>query len=112
MERLMVPCWRIWYHRNHWVHDHKLLDVEGVLGWAFFLACNYQEANSKIGGAVGISPLSVSSTVFLSEPTWSPLPIGVFKLNMDDRLRFSECRMGFGAVIRDHNGTCIASIAS
>lgn len=41
--------------------------------------------------------------------TWWPPPLGVLKLNFDGSYIREEHRVGFGCVIRDHDGTVIRS---
>ncbi|XP_062112629.1 uncharacterized protein LOC133823795 [Humulus lupulus] len=47
VEEFLVLCWRIWYRRNQFVHDNKLLDDDMVGPWALNFLWRYQEAQNQ-----------------------------------------------------------------
>ncbi|KAK2665216.1 hypothetical protein Ddye_003790 [Dipteronia dyeriana] len=100
-ELLCVTWWCIWFRRNNFVHSSILLLVNDLLEWVVKFLRDFQLANVKEESVHHPNYGIVS---------WSPSPIGYFKINTDATLSFSDKISGIGVVIRDSGGRVMACL--
>ena len=82
------------------------------MDWASDFLGRYKDANtSRPSPFCSNVPLPGASATGVPSVGWIALPPGCVKLNVDAGVATELCRIGCGAVIRDHLGTCLASAA-
>ncbi|KAL5806465.1 hypothetical protein ACOSQ4_029198 [Xanthoceras sorbifolium] len=89
----VVVAWMTWYQRNQWVHGGKA-SVSGVDVWeqvGVFLA-----DFAKVCAHTFAAPSSLGKARF-----WVPLPLSIFKLNVDAAVDKVGGRTEIGLVVRD-----------
>ncbi|XP_062075882.1 uncharacterized protein LOC133780011 [Humulus lupulus] len=108
MEKFLVLLWRIWYRRNKIIHDNRVLNDEGILGWSLDFYQRYFEANGLPVHVVklGRGPNSIPVTI-----PWRSPAMGKVKLNCDASLDVVGMKIGCGAVVHDSSDFSLASTA-
>ncbi|XP_062093876.1 uncharacterized protein LOC133799903 [Humulus lupulus] len=108
VEEFLVLCWRIWYRRNQFVHDNKLLD-DGMVGpWALNFLWHYQEAQNQTRTEEGGGGSSTHPTV----AQVVPLADGEMCVHVDAGLDGDKGMVGIGAVVVDSLGFVHCSAAT
>ncbi|PPS12084.1 hypothetical protein GOBAR_AA08553 [Gossypium barbadense] len=96
----MLMCWRVWGIRNSFYQTGTAPDISSVPNWRTEYIDRLKSANQ------------LQYTGFeqrLLAAKWKKPPHGFFKLNVDARRGSCSNKMGFGAVLRDANGSFIAA---
>ncbi|KAL5837394.1 hypothetical protein ACOSQ3_014563 [Xanthoceras sorbifolium] len=71
---LCMSLWRVWYRRNRAIHGQLLLPAGGILEWSSSFLDEFIAATTRPPSSPDLSKSVV---------VWSPLLVGVFKLNVD-----------------------------
>jgi hypothetical protein len=99
---MVVTCWHIWQARNDAMNNEAVLHpsrvASKVLAFVEMIVA-YLFKETKLRDAQA-----------LVTPCWSPPPNGVICVNVDVALFPTEQRMGWGAVLWDHNGHFILCV--
>ncbi|KAK6116532.1 hypothetical protein DH2020_049737 [Rehmannia glutinosa] len=95
-----MSLWVIWYARNLLVFQEKMLSHQDCLNLATKCLCEYQAAQKH---PTLLNPGGVS-------PSWQRPPEGTIKINTDASV-IKMVGTGLGAILRDHNGNVIHTIA-
>uniref|UniRef100_A0A803NWN6 Uncharacterized protein n=1 Tax=Cannabis sativa TaxID=3483 RepID=A0A803NWN6_CANSA len=107
MEEFLVLCWRIWYHRNTFVHDNKLLSDEFVNQWVLSFLWRYQDVQSNLAPASHVKPRE--TVVRLSSDSTETLRLCDFNLFVDVGINEDHDFMGLGAVVIDRDRVVLCS---
>uniref|UniRef100_A0A803NNP9 RNase H type-1 domain-containing protein n=1 Tax=Cannabis sativa TaxID=3483 RepID=A0A803NNP9_CANSA len=107
MEEFLVLCWRIWYRRNTFVHDKKMLSDELVSQWALSFLWHYQDAKSNLDLNAHVKP--TETVVGLSSGSSKTFKLGNFNLFVDAGINEGNSCMGLGAVMIDGDGLVLCS---
>jgi ribonuclease HI len=99
---MAVTCWHIWQARNDARNNEVVLHpsrvASKVLAYVEMIV-SYLFKETKLRDAQ-----------VLAMPHWRPPPTGVICVNVDAALFPTEQRMGWGAILRDHNGRFILCV--
>jgi hypothetical protein len=99
---MMVTMWHIWDARNRVREGETLMRprsiAEKILAYIQMIATHLYQA----------APINRRETGSVVRK-WSPPPDGTVLINVDAAIFSSTCQMGMGAIIRDHNGMCLAA---
>ncbi|KAL5567823.1 hypothetical protein UlMin_024398 [Ulmus minor] len=102
MELLCVLLWRIWFHRNKWIHEKIWLDDNSCLAWAQQHLEDFKTASNK----------QFIPHIPIAAPPWKPPEMGIVKINTDAAWCKRTKKFGLGVVIRDHFGSILGSAAT
>ncbi|KAL5816148.1 hypothetical protein ACOSQ3_024526 [Xanthoceras sorbifolium] len=97
---LLILLWRLWFCRNHFVHQGMLLDAGDCYGWARSFAADFQNA------------VLASSRMPVPMQHWQPPGDSFLKLNSDAATSVKSNKVGLGVVVRNHLGQVLLSAAS
>jgi hypothetical protein len=100
MEIFITTAWMLWAVRNDVWRGKDPPRAEVLVGQAVVYATEFIEHNRRQG----------SPGENLRVEKWKRPPEGVFKVNIAES-KFSECKMGFGVVVRDSSGQMLAALA-
>ncbi|KAK0606351.1 hypothetical protein LWI29_036812 [Acer saccharum] len=100
LELLCVVFCRIWFCRNHLVHNLSSPDMVHVVNWASGYIDEWRSAQEVLKpNPIGNSLLSTSLC-----PKWKPLDFGMFKINTDAATSYSNHSIATTV----HNGILLA----
>ncbi|KAM7504765.1 hypothetical protein LguiB_003669 [Lonicera macranthoides] len=97
-----MVVWALWQKRNDHIWNNKSMSPSDVIHQATQLLEDWKNANSK----------DLNSTPEpLDRPNkWCSPVAGVIKCNSDASLFHNPERVGYGCVVRDHNGSFVAAM--
>ncbi|XP_017250744.2 uncharacterized protein LOC108221372 [Daucus carota subsp. sativus] len=90
-------CWSLWWRRNSWVWDRKIVSAFGVQSMALGLLQEWQSSQEELGGG-GRNRASSANR------QWCKPPEGWIKVNIDAACHAQQGYIGIGSVARDENG--------
>ncbi|KAL5543171.1 hypothetical protein UlMin_010881 [Ulmus minor] len=102
LEFLCILLWRIWFRRNKWIHEKIWLDDDSCYSWARQHLADFLEANCRKEDSLKKG---------LAIP-WQAPEVRMVKVNSDAAWCCKQKKFGLGAVIRDHTGKVLASVAT
>ena len=100
LELFFTVTWAIWYNRNRIIHEGKCSSPLQV----------WQMARSSIEDFFDVATIDLSAPRPTLSSCWSPLPLGVFKINMDGASSDLDGTSSIGVIIRDCNGETFAAL--
>ncbi|XP_042964722.1 uncharacterized protein LOC122298944 [Carya illinoinensis] len=100
----LTTVYQIWKRRNHFIFEQKFWEPGKVVDAASQVVTDYSVANNKDVAVQVSSRQSVSN--------WRAPPLNVFKVNWDAAVDKSKCKIGAGIVIRNWEGSVVASLRS
>ena len=91
-----MTCWQLWEARNDARNDKGVLHPDRVAG----------KIKAYVDNIIQYCYTAKSATRCDSSPTprWIPPPVGSVCVNVDAALFPNDNRIGWGVIIRDHNG--------
>jgi hypothetical protein len=105
LELLAVLARRIWLRRNSLVFEGIFAHPNIVYKEGATSLCDFRRCNEKPGTELSLR----GTTSTPRQPSWSPPPSGVFKINWDASLSVVKGRLGIGVIVRDCNGVCLGA---
>ncbi|KAK3206642.1 hypothetical protein Dsin_020688 [Dipteronia sinensis] len=99
-ELFCIILWRIWYNRNSFAHDTRLVDLSDTIRWSEQFLEDYNSNNN--GNQVGrndMNQLNGGSNI-----GWSPPENDAYKTNCGTAVDTKKGRVGVGIVIRNSAG--------
>ncbi|CAI9778785.1 unnamed protein product [Fraxinus pennsylvanica] len=97
LEELFLCLWGLWYSRNQFIFEQKMITPLMAIAHAFNIAGDFKYAKEQRKKGISCSE------------GWRAPPEGVLKLNVDGALFEDQCRYGTGVVLRDATGKVIFS---
>jgi hypothetical protein len=102
LEILAVVARKIWFRRNSVVHGGDFIHPTHVFRDAINSLEDFQKANTQ--DIVLRSPLQDDIPTL-----WRKPPPGIYKINWDAAVDKDHGRIGFGIIVRDHEGLVLAA---
>ena len=98
LEVLLIMFWRLWFVRNQFVMEKKLMQVKDVPNWSKFY---WHELMSTVTSKI--------ETKCNPSMSWVAPRLGLIKVNTDASLSSKHPKVGLGVILRDHHGAILAS---
>jgi ribonuclease HI len=110
---------QLWFRGNNVIHGGIFLHPNELIVLARSHIFDYKEAQVQVvlanesGGPVGSASLVINvlggSDVTHGDVFWKSPPTGLYKVNWDVAINFSDGKMGYGGIVRDFMGTVQAA---
>lgn len=97
IEKVVVICWALWENRNNMLWHQQIRDPNTLVSHALLFLDSWRKAQTNVLPAHHHPRLHVTET-------WSAPPLAYLKVNIDVAMDFEHRCMGFGWVVRDHEG--------
>ena len=93
--KVVCIAWAMWPNRNEVRHGGQRRNGKEMVRWAFQYMEEYKAVTES---------LSCRVEVVEERGTWTPPPVNIFKINVDDAVFADKKVVGVGVIIRDDKG--------